>query len=311
MHKTLVPVSVNLLDIIAKYLDPILPTLKPSHKQFRVLKKLLVENVNFAESDDFRKSPRIIAWFQLQLLASLTMFEGLTAPSINQILEKDRKVTIKWVGGFSDSFMFGEYDENFEKFARYFGYRVIGLKKLDDGIPATLAISAHNMISKNLETLKKTRTFFEDIISGKLTFSEILDNDSHSVAFFVLMASLPSDVLNTLFSTIYSHFPEDLNVKTPEGNELDVCDLFGSKTEDLSFLMTKVLIYFTLYFSTEMPIIKEITRTVTKDYFESLLSNTKTNTAIYDMMRSVCSTQFETRIRLLSIFSGHMEKIFR
>ncbi|NQY75288.1 MAG: hypothetical protein HRT90_11125, partial [Candidatus Margulisbacteria bacterium] len=159
------------------------------------------------------------------------------------------------------------------------------------------------------QRLTSTQNQFKLLLSNptEKRLVNLLNNENNESFIFMLMTGLPKAQINTLFLYIQDYFPEDLEIMIGTGNRLNITSLFQTPSDDMNYLIEKIKIYFRLFFSTDLPIIKHITRSKTKDFLLELLKNTTIKKETHQNLRNTLEQQINFRYSLYKIWIDQLE----
>lgn len=309
MAKTTIPPCLEILQISSRYLDPIVPALKPGSKHHELLMSVLSEHQRFSDSADFLKSARLISYIQILMLIGLSMYGGIFMPSVKRISESNRKVLISWENGIQDTFTIGEYDKPFEIFAKLYMSKVLKLASFDKSIPTSIVPALYNILLSYQVTLESSAQRINQIIDNADQVDRWLVESFSADLLFIMLSALPVDQLNGLFTFIQRFFPDELTIKSPGGNRVNVISLFQTPSTDAHYLIEKIQTYQDLYYSSDLPVIREITRSKTRDYLRDSLKNQTVLNYLLFNLRSIKTNQIEFRQNMYQLFINHLAPI--
>lgn len=307
--KQTIPACIEILGIIAKYLDPIVPVMKKEDKHFTLLKHAIHSVDHLSSSLAFKNSPRLITFIQMSYLMALSMQGGIFIPALNTITEKDRKCTIIWEGGIKDEFKIGEYDDQFEKFGRYMCYRFFEIKS-ESGVPTISLKQIKRILEFNVRTLVSISHKIAQVTEKDLPIESLVEADQKDMV-FILMSCFPIDDLNAMFLYINQFFPESLIITLASGNRVNVNALFQSPSTDPYYLIDKVRTYYDIYFSNQYPIIKEITKSKTKEYLIDKMKTVAISSQTKQNLKALETDQIQTRLTMYSMMYEVIDNLLK
>ena len=242
-------------------------------------------------------------FYHALLMALLSMHQGVLIPALKQIdWDSDTlTVTIIWNGGIRDSFTLGEHDESAERFAKTVTNKVFGYGKIPKGISIVFLGGCKEMLSLYEKNLRVTDHQIKGILRKQAQLHQSLKDDVSADLMFLIVACLPAEQLSQLFTHIHEFFPEDLKIKTQDGNQVSVVSLFQSPSSDIQYLIKKVMVYNDLYFGNDLPIIREITHIKTKDFLLKLLENKQVERYMINQLTAIQNQQVDPRTTLYTI----------
>lgn len=246
----------------------------------------------------FSKSELLAQYIQVILLTALTLHGGVLVPSLKQVVLQEKGLVLTWEGGIRDQITLGVFDEAFQKFFKFFQRKVLQVKA---PIPeVTLAFLDQTMafIRQKSMSLVSCSKAIETLTSGSSGLIESLEAEFRSDFLFTLLSSLPTESLNALFLYLVPFFPEDLNIKTPQGHVIQVTSLFQAPSVNIQSLLEKTQLYYQLYLSDELPIIREITRSKTREFLKDLLQNPMIYASVSAELKSINTMQLQPRLQL-------------
>ncbi len=244
---------------------------------------------------------------QILLLGSVTMFEGVGTPSVMGIQTTPTTITIRWEGASSDTITWGVMDDASIRFAHYIARRVLSIAPQQDrtGLPETLFHHLQTRLSYYLSALEVTERRLTALMAADI--KRTFDGGVEPVFLFVLLGCLPLDQLNALFLYVQQFLPEELTVSTVTGKPLNIANLF-QPAADVRFMVEKVNMYLDLYMSPQMPIIREITQSKTRAYFEKLMLNPAVRDGLIQNLQGILDYQISPRKQLYTLLIRILKK---
>lgn len=307
MARATLPPSIAILRAITEQTEKIALAFKPGQPDYESFKNLIKSAPIITAQDEFLNSDVHIRKLQLLMCLALSMYGGVSVPSIKQLGYENDELRIVWDSGINDHFIFGKIDDNFKNFSKYFQSRLSSKASGKSEIPSTIFRGVYQFLQSYLMILDATKKRIEPLLKGKSDLLNIIKQPMNKDLLFIILSALPSEQMNSLFIYLQAYLPDDLVVKTPDGNRVNVCSLFETPSTDINFLSEKNKIYLDLYFDGHHPIIKEITQSKTSDYMAKLI----TNNDFYEMttrnLQNIITLQIETRIQLYTFYTKYLE----
>jgi hypothetical protein len=253
--------------------------------------------------DNLEHPPEAIAsCLQLLTLAALSMHEGLFIPSLKKITAKHPNITLSWDTGTHDTFTLGKFDPQFYRFSTYLQKKLF--KKV---ISKTVTLSLINelilMLISHTQVLTNCNERIQAVIANNLETLTTWDQSTPIDFIFIVISALPQTQLNHLFLFLYPFLPDDLTVKMPEGNSLNVCTMFQSPSQDTRHLIEKAQVYLKLYSSPELPFIRTLTTIKTTAYLGQAFQNAQVLATTKENLMAIRNTQLLPRLRLYLLLS--------
>eukprot|EP01047_Picozoa_sp_COSAG01_P000206 COSAG01_NODE_3_length_63519_cov_1591.007663_24_plen_323_part_00 len=311
------PIGVQVLACITAQLDTLHPVFKNKNKTITSLKQIITEKKDLDTHPNFKDHPLQIQLLQTLMILSLSMYGGISIPCIKQFSYEKNKVKIKWDSGVTDHFHFGICDEAFSHFSLSYQNRLSTQKLRKRHIPCTIYRGIYQFLFSNKKVLDACNERFNTLIHTPSPITSLLQkkqqntqNNTHNDdLIFLLISALPNEDINALFLYVQRFFPDDLKVRSQNGNTVNVKQCFQSTSSSYNYLMEKNNIYLELYYSHDKPIIKHITQAKTLDFLDKLRLNPKSNNQLIEHLKKCQSQQIEFRLNLLKIFMPLLDKI--
>ncbi|NBV83351.1 hypothetical protein EBR57_04430 [bacterium] len=252
-------------------------------------------------------TPEATLVLQTLLLTTLTMFEGVGTPSIAGVNQTKDGITIRWVGASSDTLTWGVANDAFIRFSHYVAQRVLGRPNARNKttLPTQLLPAISTRLAYYLSALEITE---KRLILIQTDIRRGLEGDVDLVFLFILLSCLPLDQLNALFLHIQQFLPDDLKIKSASGQSVMVSQLFQPAT-DVRFMVEKTSLYMDLFTTPQLPIIREITRAKTVDYFQKLMQATSVRDGVLENLRAIVSLQISPRTQLYTLCQRLISRI--
>lgn len=303
------PHSIVLLKIIAERLKIHQRFLMKKSEERQVFEGIIRSFGNIDENQRFLQSKECIDFTQVLMLAGLSMFGGVFIPILSSIVEKDDMVKITWDSGVSDVFTWGVYDNNFKRFASYYQDKLSSKPQFKKHIPASIFAGIAGFIISYQLILKAIDQRMKTLIQHKTAFIDLFKKDMSKDLLFIAISCLPTDQINALFLHIQEFFPKDLEVKTPDNRKMNVCSLFEKPSVDIHFLIEKIKMFCELYFTTKMPIIKEITQIKTVNYIKKIFQNDDIYLSVQQQLKRLKSSQVDPRLMIYDVLKTYLESL--
>ncbi len=306
--KNTLPTAIQLLKLIGGKLPVVSAYFSPQSPSFERLKGILKSPDFFEKNESFVNAKEVVTYIQLLALLALSLDRGILIPSIRRITEKDDGVTIIWEDGLKSTFSWGLYNRDTTDFFKLLTNRVLGIPAQTGHFTPKTARYIYVLLEQYLKTIVQVKFRLQGLMSapdiGLLTSKT--ENDD---IIFILISGLPPEQLNIFLIYIQQFFPEDLEIPIGPGNKIQICPLFQNSTSDIQFLLDKLLVYYLLYTSPKIPIIREITRVKTRDFLIELLSNQKTKAQTLSSVQDILNQQVTVRESLYQLFLRQLEKL--
>jgi hypothetical protein len=311
MIHSILPNSIELILALAKETERIDTVFEKNSAPFEQLKKGIMAQDDYDSVPEIVESNQSVTYLQLLLLLGLSMAEGVLIPVIKQLHYKDQKLKVVWDTGIRDEFTFGNYDDKFINFVSTFQKRILSRTQRSKKLNLNSVKDIMTLIRTYTNTLDSTEKRINLILDDPNNLSQMLDKGMNPDLLFTLLASFPADQINALLLFIQQFFPKELTVKTPDGNPVNIVSLFQTPSSDLKFLIEKIHLYFDLYYKKSSPIIKEITRSKTKDFILDLMRSSHLKEVALTNLQNIKENQILVRLKLYYLFSTHLEKVLK
>jgi hypothetical protein len=311
MSTATIPPCVKLLQITAEEANLIASLFDKKSLEFKQFKDSLRANKSFLESASFIKNESHVTYLQMLLLVGLSMHGGIFTPDVKDIfrIEKDNEVRLQWTSGASDKFFIGKITEDFKKFAAYVQVKLFA--KNEKNLPISLLHDVQHLLSTYTLNLTSVKKRVETLMGGKKDIKTVLGKKMSQDLLFILLSSLPTEQMSALFLYIHQFLPEDLEVKTKDGNRVKIATVFGQPSTDILYLYEKLNIYFDLYYNLKLPIIQHITQSKTSDFLVKQLQNQKIRDYTFDQLKSLKERQLDLRLNLYHLFHTHLSHLLK
>ena len=296
------PVSTSLLHAVSYQLQHIDDLLIEKSSEYNSFYSTLHSVQDLAVADSFFSNSKQVIFVQTSMLLVLSMVGGVLVPVINAFSEEEGVVRISWDSGTVDTFTFGKVDDDFLRFFTYFQNRLSSKPQLTKEFPPVVLFGMQQFLKNYVEILTAVRKRIVLLSKSKQEVLSLFNSEVNRDLLFILISSLPTDQINTLFLHVQQFFPEDLEAKTADGKSINVVSFFQSSSTDIVYLVEKIKIYLDLYFKKDMPIIKEITRTKTVSFMKELLINDDVYKQISRNLFQIDQLHIDVRLKLYSLF---------
>lgn len=306
-----VPHSISLIYTLTSLLDQNSTVLSRSHPDFSVFKDTLASCEYFDESDAFVQNEAAVGHLQILMLAGLSMFGGVLVPVLRQFSFQDDKFRLVWDSGSVDQFTFKVWDTAFLKFAKYYTDRLSSKPQPGSRIKTSIIGGIAHYLRSYEVILKACQKRVQLLLQSKNDILFFLKENKDKDLFFILLSSLPTSQMNSLFIFVQQFFPNDLEVTTSDGMRVNVCATFETPSTDVTFLVEKTRIYLELYFNNAYPIIKEITTSKTMEFMTKMLNNEDVYQQTQRNLSTMKTSQLDMRKSLYDALQRHFERLIQ
>ncbi|RAP36883.1 hypothetical protein DID80_04740 [Candidatus Marinamargulisbacteria bacterium SCGC AAA071-K20] len=303
------PVGITLIRAVTEQTEGIALSFKKGDPNYESFNSIVKGSEFITTNANFLATPAHITNLQILMCLALSMYGGVMVPSIKQLTYANKEIRLTWDSGITDSFTFGIIDVKFKAFSKYFQTRLSSKASGNADIPNTIFRGVNQFLQSYMLILDACRNRIAPLLKGKTHLIQILEQPMNKDLLFIILSSMPADQMNSLFIFIQKYLPEDLSVKTPDGNRVNVCSLFETPSTDVTFLSEKNRIYLDLYFDGQYPIIKEITQSKTSEYMVKLLSNKEMFEVTMTNLQNIITLQVDTRVQLYQFFINYLDSI--
>ena len=290
------PNCITLLQIISEQLHKLAPIFDTNTAAYKNFKENLMQD------------PAMMRYVQTLLLVGLSLHTGILMTSIQNITLKNDILTLDWGNQIRERFTFGTHTPEFDQFLAYFQIRVFGKRHKNAPLTRLTLDTLHRLIQSHQNLLTLTNSQIEKL-KNPTEFRNIIEKDIEPELFFIIIGCLPDPQINALFLHIQSFFPDNLEIKTPDGNTININILLQSPSADIQYLLSKVRIYLELYYSPNLPIIKHITQSKTKEFLLTLTQNTQVMQKINENFTNIQTSQIAPRQALYTLFDKHLTQL--
>ncbi len=297
MSFTLLPVSITLLKVVADELAVIAPGLQPGHVGFDQL-QMLTKHADAELGEDH--CPEVIAFIQILFLVAISLYKGAMTPLIRNLSCQKGFISVQWEEGTLSRFHLGIYEDDAKSFFRFYQRRVFDNPSASYRVSGASIARLIHLIEAHLEMVGYVRIELEKLMKAKSTVKSFLLS-GRSDFVFILISALPVQQLNVLLLYVQQFLPDDLEVNTGMGHVVNIYHLFQSGSDDIQFLLDKLMVYYLLYTRADRPIIQEITQSKTRDFLIELLENRQFFDQTFTTVAATIEQQFRTRESLYSL----------
>ncbi len=296
-----IPVGVKLLHCIVQELDAISPLLEKHSIAHKTFKKSLQSVAFFEDIPEWESQHQYIAYVQIMMLAGLSLFGGPSIKPISHFEHDNKTIKITWSTGITEKWTLGQWDASFIQFLNFYNQKVLGKQSQESKTSTQLLKAIETLLTSYKILMSAALSQLNSLIQSPQNFLDTLRQPIQPELLFLIISSLPIDAMNIFLIQIQFHLPEDLRIKTRQGNTVNVSSLFDSKTTDIVFLGEKIMIYLDLYADPKTPIIKEITQAKTPKILESLLKNSAIYSETQKNLIHLKNTQVELRLSIYTL----------
>jgi hypothetical protein len=309
MSYSTLPVGITLIRAVTEQTEKVSLSFKKGTDDYAEFAAIVAGSEQITQDPRLLSSKVHITKLQILMFLALSMYGGVSVPSIRQLTVDNHNVRLTWDSGITDKFTFGVYDADFKAFSKYFQTRLSSRASGNSDVPNTIIRGVNQFLQSYMLILDACRNRIEPLLKGKAQLIEIIEQPMNKDLLFIILSSMPTEQMNALFIFVQKFLPDDLSVKTPDGNSVNVCSLFETPSTDVTFLSDKNRIYLDLYFDGHYPIIKEITQSKTSDYMVKLLSNTEMFEVTMRNLKNILTLQVDTRVQLYKFFQTYLEDV--
>lgn len=246
-------------------------------------------------------SEACVKFYQLLHIALLSMHQGILVPEVKSCQWDGQRFILTWNGGIKEILILGEHDKDSEVFCKTVCNRVFGYGKVPHGLSLRFVAGTLEILKLYEKNLLACDAQLTRLTSPQADLKRVLSTQMDADIMFILVSCLPIEQLNQLFTYLYQFFPDDLTVKTQDGNVVKVTNLFQSTSLDVQYLIKKVMVYNDLYFSSNLPIIKEITQLKTKAFLVTLLKQKAAFDQTLANLKSIQTQQVAIRLSIYKV----------
>lgn len=260
------------------------------------------------DSPGFASDPLFVQYFQMLMAALLTYHGGIQCVRVQEFTIQPPVVRLFWETKKYASFQIGELNESFTQFTTDIQRIILKLDKPSEHFSKNalrtvrLTIETYQsqveLLDRNFQKL--TSAMADPMFSIRDLAQELL---------FIFLSTLPVEDINAFFLDIHSYFPPDLEVTLVNGNRVNVGKYFEKTAQDTSFLIDKIKVFGTLFYSQMLPIVQEIAQGRATAYVQKLLDHPATRAKMFQNLTDTRSLQLEPRIQLYRFLAGHLKSL--
>lgn len=310
MDTLVVPASAKILQALSENLERCDTVFDKKDNDYITLKTILNSQKQIQLNSDYVSHRPSIIYIQLLFLTMLSMHGGLFIPMIQTVSHTDTTFKVNW-GNSQDSFTWGKHDTAYEHFYGRSKQRLFNEAKIENRLNSSIIRNIHSTIKLYKGTIETTENYLRPIIECAKETHDFINDKTTPDQLFVVLSCFPIDQLNALFLHIQSFLPDNLTLTGPKNQFVNVNQIFSSPSPNIGTLISKIHIYFDLYFSTKLPIIRHITESKTIEFTHKLLKNTKLRKETIMNLNAMLNTQVLVRKNMYQLFDTHLEGILK
>jgi len=275
---------------------------KSESSERAILNKILKDDITFSRDEFGGKSDtetkNVIKFMQGIIVLSLSIVDGIGRAPLELLSYESNQLKVR-VNNKNMIIDIGSFNQGTDELISEFKNQYYGTVSTNTFNRDDLSI----VVEAFSETVSRFDTeieFMEKIANDPLSMWQ--EEKNFSSLFFVLVSSLPIDTLNALFMEISSFLPEGVQVKTENGNTIDLKNYFGIQTVETKEVFRKIRLLLRNYFGEQREILGMIIRENIKSFFADILQNTKVKEEIASNIRETITDQFKTRKTIFDSF---------
>lgn len=233
---------------------------------------------------------------QATLLGALSMHQGILVPDLKGVSVREQFVTLYWQNGIASKFSFGVIDTAFYEAKRDMCKKLFPNRfRHKSGIEISLLIACAQRIQSYHTMLPEVAACLR-AIQSPATLQIWLSRTVAKEQLFVFLSCLPVAQLNLLFMTVGNSLPDEVPLKIQQRQTLNVSAVFRQPSQDVAFLIEKIMCYMDLYYAVDWPILQHITQRVTQNFVkEEALAKPAIFEEICHNARHILEMQVDTR----------------
>lgn len=268
---------------------------KSSSRERELLNNFLSGDINFSKEDFGGKSDEqtknTIKFLQGIIVLGLSIVDGIGRAPL-ELISYDKKQLNVRASNNNIRVDVGSFNQGTESLIaefknQYYGTIANTVFSKDD---LTVILEAFTETVERFDTEIK---FMENVARDPLSMWS--EGKNFSSLFFVIVSSLPVDTLNSLFMEIASYLPEGIQVRTENGNTLDLKNYFGMQTVENKEIFRKIRLLLRNYFGDQREILGMIIQENIKGFFAEVLKHDNVKREISRHIKETITDQFKTR----------------
>jgi|GEM_PF-4120817 len=238
-----------------------------------------------------------VTYFQLIVLTVLTMHQGILMPSIARIKNETSGISIHWKNGIKDTMEWGIVSKDWINFCNYVQKNVI--KSAQQTTLFAFILQCFKPIQHYTDALLNCSTHLENTLKMK----RLSDVSLFSVSFYLILSSLPHNLLNNLFLDISSAIPSQ-----SEAYLLSIKKTLETPSLNEKHLMEKLNQFYNLFIEKNNPFLKELVQQLSSQSIELALKNPNHFSVISKHLLTLSNLQILPRLQLYTLFLTHFQK---
>ncbi len=304
-----IPNCISILEIIATNSQKNEELFTPKTPRFNEVKKALSINGYYTNDPVFTQNPDAILITQLIALTTLSMVGGVTMPVVKQLSIQESTIKINWGNRVTDTITLGQFDDHYTQFCRSIQQKIIGDNTAQRSLHKAFIKDCDRIIINYTDILTKIEASLTTLSKSKPDLKQLFSKEINPDLFFILLSSLPDNEINAFLLYIQSFLPDDLELKQSDGHTVNIGTLFQSPSSDIQYLITKIQIYLSLYYSEQLPIIRHITQSKSPFFLTKMLDNQVTFTTLTQNLSKLNELQVKSRLNLYKLYTLLIQKL--
>lgn len=303
-----VPIGGHVLAGTVRLLPGLEATFNPQSDAFRHLQAAYIGSGSLFSDATFIKSPVSIHHFQMLMAALMTYHGGIQCVKVQEFTVQVPVVRLFWEGKKYASFQVGEMNESLKQFVVDVQRLILKIDRpqpdfLKVGLKSVVATlqSYHSQVSLLGRNFDKLITAIQ---APRFSVRELAEE-----LMFILLSTLPVADINAFFLDIHSYFPPDLEITLANGNRVNVGSYFEKTAQDTSYLIDKIKVFATLFYSQTMPVIQEIAQGRGAAFLQKLMDHPGTRATMIQHLIDARDLQIQPRVDLYQFLTTHLRTL--
>ena len=217
-----------------------------------VVNVLMAEPLPFSKQSIYKDSTEVIAFFQLVILSAISMYGGMAMSELTGISVQDKRITVNWKSGRATTLNLGTHDRDYAQFVKKVASTVFSFQPRWYALDADLIQMCTHLMAKYMVDIRTSLLRLQEVFTHRTRLTRIFEAEENLDLFFIVLSSMPSDALNSLYLHISQYLPADLMVESSEGKPVRVQGFFQMPSPDINFMIEKIKVHFNLFYFSEV-----------------------------------------------------------
>ena len=304
-----IPISTSMIESVSGQLSQLEQLFLKESVSFNSFNETIRHCEDLSSTASFYESPDQVVFLQTAMLLVLSMLGGVLVPCINLFSDFDNRVRITWDNGIVDQFTYGQCDDDFLRFSSYFQDRLSSKPQHRQDVPVTILFGMYQFILNHIEILTALRKRIGLLMENKDSLLSLLHSEMNRDLLFILLSTLPQDQLNAFFLNIQQYFPDDIQATSADNKSINVVSFLQSPSSDISFLIQKIRIFLDLYFSKDLPQVRDAARSKGIPFLKQIFMNDDVYLNTRRVLFEMKELHIDLRMKFFVLYKEFFERL--